>query len=98
MIGENEHTATWNTFSPVWVDATTPFDLSENAPVGTTVVTINANDDDAGTDGEITFELGTITPGMYRAQLQVSIVCFAISLQYLEFSLVLFCFILCQNQ
>lgn len=63
VIGQNEYTPAWDTFSPAWTDATTPFSLSENAAVGTTIVTIKANDDDDGTDGAISFELGAITSG-----------------------------------
>ncbi|XP_052086465.1 protocadherin Fat 4-like [Mytilus californianus] len=59
-----------NEFPPIWTDATTLFTLAENAAVGTTIVTIAATDDDDGTDGDVTYEFGTISTRKYFDKFQ----------------------------
>uniref|UniRef100_A0A7N6BTN0 Cadherin domain-containing protein n=1 Tax=Anabas testudineus TaxID=64144 RepID=A0A7N6BTN0_ANATE len=43
---------------PVFSDDTYSVHLEENAPVGTTVIKVNATDSDEGSNGEITYSLG----------------------------------------
>ncbi|XP_046545181.1 protocadherin Fat 4-like [Haliotis rubra] len=60
VLPENEGTPAWGTFVPAFVSGT-PYPVSENANVGTSVVTIAATDSDAGNDGTITYTLVTTT-------------------------------------
>jgi hypothetical protein len=63
VSGVNECIPTWDIFTPAWTSASTPFDISENVAIGTTVVTIKATDLDSGLDGDITYEIDSITTG-----------------------------------
>ena len=65
MTGVNEHDPVWDAFSPVYVDATTAYEIPESSPIGTSIVTIGASDADTGVDGELLYSLSAITPGMY---------------------------------
>ncbi|XP_046571396.1 cadherin-23-like, partial [Haliotis rubra] len=60
VLPENEGTPAWGTFVPAYVSGT-PYPVSENANVGTSVVTIAATDSDAGNDGAVTFTLLSTT-------------------------------------
>lgn len=63
VSGVNEIIPAWDVFTPAWTSDSTPFDVSENAAIGTTVVTIKATDLDNGLDGDITYEIDSITTG-----------------------------------
>lgn len=63
VSGVNEFSPEWDIFTPVWTSASTSFDLSENSAIGTTVVTIKATDLDSGLDGDMTYEIDSITTG-----------------------------------
>ncbi|XP_030000921.1 protocadherin alpha-3-like [Sphaeramia orbicularis] len=47
-----------NDNSPMFTQDTYQIEIYENAPVGTTVATVNARDPDEGTNGEIVYSLG----------------------------------------
>jgi hypothetical protein len=56
----NEHTPTWQTFTP----AGTTYSLSESVPAGTSVLTVTATDGDAGPEGVVTYGiLSTVASG-----------------------------------
>ncbi|XP_071083747.1 protocadherin Fat 4-like [Haliotis cracherodii] len=53
-----------NDFDPVWgtnVPAGKTFSVLESSPLGTSIVTIVATDDDLGTDGVLTYQLVSVT-------------------------------------
>ncbi|KAK3610536.1 hypothetical protein CHS0354_008971, partial [Potamilus streckersoni] len=63
VIGVNEFDPVWGNFNPASIDPSNPsYSISENAGIGTTVVTIAATDDDSGIHGTVTFSIQSVTP------------------------------------
>lgn len=63
MTGKNEHTPAWGSASLDGTGSLLGVAVSEDAVVGTTVTTLVADDDDQGLDGQVSFELVSVTSG-----------------------------------
>ncbi|KAL3853661.1 hypothetical protein ACJMK2_017186 [Sinanodonta woodiana] len=65
IMGVNEFAPDWGTFIPPASSPSGPsYTISENAGIGTTVVTLAATDDDSGTQGTVTFSIQSVTPNL----------------------------------
>ncbi|XP_071116137.1 protocadherin Fat 4-like [Haliotis cracherodii] len=61
VTGKNEHTPAWGSASLDGTGSLLGVVVSEDAVVGTTVTTLVAEDDDQGLDGQVSFELVSVT-------------------------------------
>lgn len=71
VTGENEADPVWGDFSPAFVSSSTPYEVREDVPIGTTVVTIQATDLDEGPDGLLTYSLTSVVNGKHSGSVSI---------------------------
>lgn len=67
VTGVNEFPPVFGSFSPIYVDSTTPYPINEDFAIGTSIVTIYASDNDTGINGAVLYSIDSVSvPGLYK--------------------------------